>query len=56
MANYANQRKIVLGHLNNITAKPGDGASFLQAVRWEPVKAPMRILNGNAYKLWVKCE
>lgn len=53
MANYANQRKIVLGHLNNITAKPGDGASFLQAVRWEPVKAPMRILNGNAYKLWV---
>ena len=53
MANYANQKRIRLGHLGSIAAKGNSGEAFLAPVRWDPLKAPMRILNGNAYKLWV---
>jgi hypothetical protein len=52
MARYANQKHIILGHLSDITSKPGGDEPFLQAIRWNPIKAAMRILNGNAFKLW----
>ena len=53
MANYANQKRIQLGHLGNIVAKADAKEAFLPPTRWDPLKAAMRILNGNAYKLWV---
>lgn len=53
MANYANQKEIKLGHLNDITYKKGDTGAFLQPLKWEPIKEAMRILNGNAFKLWM---
>jgi len=53
MANYANQKRIRLGHIGSIAAKGNSGEAFLAPIRWEPLKAPMRILNGNAYKLWM---
>ncbi len=53
MANYANQKRIRLGHLGSIAAKGNSGEAFLAPIRWEPLKAPMHILNGNAFKLWV---
>ena len=53
MATYANQKIIRLGHLSDITSKYGDGEAFLQNVKWNPIKTAMRILNGNAFKLWM---
>lgn len=53
MATYPNQKTIQLGHLGEIAAKPREESSFLQAVRWDPIKLAMRILNGNAFKLWM---
>lgn len=53
MAKYANQKKIVLGHLPDIAYHGGDAGSWLQPTKWDPIKAAMRILNGNAFKLWM---
>jgi len=53
MATYANQKVIVLGHLNDIVSHPGDTTPFLKATKWDPIKNAMRILNGNAFKLWI---
>ena len=53
MARYANQKTIRLGHLNDIVSRPGSSEAFLQATRWDPIKAALRTLNGNAFKLWL---
>lgn len=53
MATYANQKVIKLGHLGDIVSRPGDTAPFLQATRWDAIKAAMHTLNGNAFKLWI---
>ena len=53
MANYANQKVIKLGHLNDIISRQGDTDSFLKATKWAPIKVAMRVLNGNAFKLWI---
>ena len=53
MANYANQKVIKLGHLGDIVARSGESTSFLKPVKWEPIKIAMRVLNGNAFKLWM---
>lgn len=53
MATYANQKVIRVGHLIDILSKPGISEPFLQATRWAPIKAAMRTLNGNAFKLWM---
>lgn len=53
MANYALQKEIKLGHLNDITYKKGDTGAFLQPLKWDPIKEAMRLLNGNAFKLWM---
>ena len=53
MAKYANQKRIKLGHMGDIVSYPGNSEPFMQAVKWAPVKAAMRILNGNAFKLWM---
>lgn len=53
MANYANQKIIVLGHLNDIKHLQGINEHFLQPVKWAPLKEAMRLLNGNAFKLYM---
>ena len=53
MANYANQKEIKLGHLSDIVYRKGDTGAFLQPIKWDPIKEAMRILNGNAFKLWM---
>ena len=53
MANYANQKKIQLGHLRDIGANTYEKEAFLPPTKWSSLKAPMRILNGNAFKLWM---
>lgn len=53
MAMYANQKVIQLGHLKDIGAASYEKEAFLPPIRWSPIKAPMRILNGNAFKLWM---
>ena len=53
MPNYANQKEIKLGHLPDIVSKAGDNQPFLQAIKWGPIKEAMRVLNGNAFKLWM---
>lgn len=53
MANYANQKEVKLGHLNDIAYHKGDNCAFLQSTKWEPIKEAMRVLNGNAFKLWM---
>ena len=44
MANYANQKIIVLGHLNDIKHLQGINEHFLQPVKWAPLKEAMRLL------------
>lgn len=53
MANYANQKRITLGNLNDIKHHEGAKEQWLQPTKWEPIKEAMRILNGNAFKLWI---
>lgn len=53
MANYANQKTIKLGHLGDIAVRTGDIEPFLKPVKWAPIKIAMRVLNGNAFKLWM---
>lgn len=53
MANYANQKKIKLGHLSDITHRNGSDGAWLQPLEWDPTKYAMRTLNGNAFKLWM---
>ena len=53
MANYANQKEIILGHLDDIVYHKADDCAWLQPLKWEPIKEAMRVLNGNAFKLWM---
>ena len=53
MANYANQKTITLGHLNDIKHEKGIEEAFLQPTKWAPLKEAMRLLNGNAFKLYI---
>lgn len=53
MASFANQKIIRLGHLGDIIYKKGDDCAWLQPVKWPPLKDAMRLLNGNAFKLWM---
>lgn len=53
MAQYRNQTTIYLGHINDIKHLEGVKESFLQPTKWAPLKEAMRLLNGNAYKLYM---
>ena len=53
MANYANQTEIKLGHLEDIVYHKGNDEPWLKPLKWEPIKEAMRVLNGNAFKLWL---
>lgn len=53
MANYANQKTIMLGHADDIKHEKGIEESFLQPTKWAPLKEAMRLLNGNAFKLYM---
>ena len=53
MAKYANQKHIRLGHLNDIAYYGGESKGYLKPVEWEPIKESMKVLNGNAFKLWM---
>lgn len=50
---YPNQKKITLGHLNDIIHRKDAEEAWLQPLKWEPIKEAMRVLNGNAFKLWL---
>jgi len=50
---YANQKSIKLGHLNDIKHKTNSTEPFLQPVDWAPLKEAMKVLNGNAFKLYL---
>lgn len=53
MANYANQKRIVLGHLPDIIHHEKTVEQWLQPVKWAPIKEAMRILSGNGFKLYM---
>ncbi len=53
MANYANQKRIILGHLEDITHKEGTQEQWIRSLKIEPIKEAMRVLNGNGFKLWI---
>lgn len=53
MANYANQKTIIVGHLSDIEYHKGNEGQWLKPLKWDPIKEAMRILNGNAFKLWI---
>ena len=53
MANYALQKEIKLGHLGDIVYHKSDDGAWLQPLKWDPIKEAMRVLNGNAFKLWI---
>jgi len=50
---YPNQKVITLGHLTDITYRKTDEGAWLQPLKWDPIKEAMRVLNGNAFKLWM---
>ena len=53
MANYANQVRIITGHHSDIRHTEGVKEQWLQPTKWEPLKEAMRILKGNAFKLYM---
>ena len=53
MANYANQVRIITGHHNDIKHNEGAKEQWMQPTKWEPLKEAMRILKGNAFKLYM---
>ena len=50
---YPNQKRIKLGHLEDIKHEYGVKEQFLPNVKWEPIKEAMRNLKGNAFKLYM---
>jgi len=53
MANYRNQLRIKTGNLKNIEHKADAKESWCRPLKWEPLKEAMRVLNGNAFKLYM---
>ncbi len=53
MMKYPNQKKIILGHLEDIKHTERDNEQFLQPTKWEPLKEAMRNLSGNGFKLYM---
>lgn len=53
MANFANQNRIKTGNAKDIAHLEGVREQWLQPTKWEPLKEAMRILNGNAFKLYL---
>lgn len=53
MANYANQVRIITGNAKDIAHNEGIKEQWLQPTKWEPLKEAMRILKGNAFKLYM---
>ena len=53
MANYANQIRILTGNAKDIAHKEGVKEAWLQPIKWDPLKEAMRILKGNAFKLYM---
>jgi hypothetical protein len=53
MANYANQIRIITGHHSDIRHVEGTKEQWLQPTKWEPLKEAMRLLKGNAFKLYM---
>lgn len=53
MANYANQKRIKMGNLKNIEHKQGSSEPFFKPLNIAPIKEAMRLLNGNAFKLYI---
>ena len=50
---YPNQKRIIVGHASDIKHNEGVKESFLQPTKWAPIKQAMRLLNGNAFKLYM---
>lgn len=53
MANYANQIRINTGNLKDIIHKEGAKEQWLQPLKWDPLLEAMRLLKGNAFKLYL---
>lgn len=53
MANYANQVRIITGNAKDIAHAEGVKEQWLQPTKWEPLKEAMRVLKGNAFKLYM---
>ena len=53
MANYANQIRILTGNAKDIAHKEGIKEAWLQPIKWDPLNEAMRILKGNAFKLYM---
>lgn len=50
---YPNQKRINLGHLDDIKHEYGAKEPYLQNTKWEPLKEAMRNLTGNGFKLYL---
>lgn len=52
MANYANQKTIMVTDVDKILHVPKSGEQFAWSVDFKYEAAAMKRLNGNAFKLW----
>lgn len=50
---YPNQKRIKMGHLDDIKHQYQMPGHFLKSVYWAPLKEAMRNLSGNGYKLYM---
>lgn len=52
MAHYANQKTIYLGNAKDIQHTPGTNEGYVYALKNGPRRIAMKLLSGNAYKLY----
>lgn len=53
MANYANQKTIILNNQSVISHKENDNKRFLKATNWEYLEAAGRHLKGENFKVYM---
>ena len=53
MANYANQKTIILNNQSVISHKENDNKRFLKATNWEYLEAAGRHLKGENFKVYI---
>lgn len=53
MANYANQKKVTITHINAIYSDETSGDQFLHSIKWKYVQAAKKILSDSGFTVWL---
>lgn len=53
MANYANQKSVLITNVNAIYSDEASGELFLHSVKWKYIQAAKKILTDSGFVVWL---